>query len=174
MELFFFQVALVGSDTAVEKSHCHFHGISMQAVVKGFFLLGGTQEQPEKQSALLLLLPHQLTGERKRVNYIHMALTPSTRTYILSAQTSHMTQHNYRAPQGVEHLAQLHGNFTKVHSFFLIKFLLIISEFYIINPDHTHFPVFPCLPPNLCDLPPHKKKEKRKYRNPICVSHILT
>jgi hypothetical protein len=41
-----------------------------------------------------------------------------------------------------------------------IYFLLIIWEFYIMNPSHIHFPVFPVLLAHFCDLPPDKEESK--------------
>lgn len=36
-----------------------------------------------------------------------------------------------------------------------IIFLLILWERHLLHPDHTHFPVLPCLPLDSSDYPPH-------------------
>lgn len=35
----------------------------------------------------------------------------------------------------------------RFYIFFNIIFLLVLWEFHVIQPDHTHFPVLPCPPP---------------------------
>lgn len=51
---------------------------------------------------------------------------------------------------------------------FILKiFLLIIWEFHIMDPDHTHFLILPGLPPQL--LCPHQKKKKKKSN--LCCSY---
>lgn len=54
------------------------------------------------------------------------------------------------------------------HIFFFfsdIIFWLILWEFYIKLPNHTHFPVLPCLPPPLWPLQKLKKLKSRKISN---------
>jgi hypothetical protein len=48
--------------------------------------------------------------------------------------------------------------------------LLIIWEFHIMHPDHTHSQSSQVHPPHLCD-PPQKKKEEKW---PLCVAYILS
>lgn len=63
--------------------------------------------------------------------------------------------------------------------FFNIIFLLVILEFHITYPNHTHFPILPCLPSTLMNSLPPKKKEKRKpnqtkqMKKSSFVVHIL-
>lgn len=53
--------------------------------------------------------------------------------------------------------------------------LFLIWESHIMHPDCTQLPVFPCLHPFLCDLPPTQKKKKTKLKmSPFCVVCILT
>lgn len=58
---------------------------------------------------------------------------------------------------------------------FNIEFLSIAWEFYILYPDHTHFPDLPCLC-SYYDLPPHLRKIKIKiindWKNPICIIYL--
>lgn len=51
---------------------------------------------------------------------------------------------------------------------FFIIFSLIIWEFHIMNPEHTHFPVLPGLPLPPTLRPPHQKKEKKSKSNLCC------
>lgn len=55
-------------------------------------------------------------------------------------------------------------------------FLLIIWEFNMMNPTHTHFLVVPCLPPHPWEPPPSLKEEEEEKgkRNLTCVLHVLT
>ena len=55
-------------------------------------------------------------------------------------------------------------------------FLLIVWEFWIMQPNHTHFPYSLVLPghPHTIVIPPQEKREKKKENNPIRVAHVFS
>jgi hypothetical protein len=50
--------------------------------------------------------------------------------------------------------------------------LLIVLEFHLMHPKHTHFPVLPGPTPTLCEPPPPPKIEK--ITTPICIANVHT
>lgn len=51
-----------------------------------------------------------------------------------------------------------------------VMFLLMIWEFHILYPHHTHFPILPGPPQHPCNLPPKKRrtKEKKYTKSKLC------
>lgn len=125
----------------------------------------------------LVLLPHTLAFQNQSSR---VQLTVG----LLSHSPAHFTKGYFPQFKGFT----LHRGLTGTHCphqvkllcktgifFLIIKFLLIILEFHIMHPEHTHFPIFhPTYLPGLLPEKKEKERKRKKLSSPFCVALTLT